>query len=286
MRKGLGVAAAGVLLGAGMARGDVDLSRQPNFVDQQFYQTTGPAETSPEKLGWPYENVTFPSLDGTELNGWLVHSAQGLESAKGTILYSHGNYGAMGIHLHSIGWLRNAGWNVFLYDYRGYGESAGKPERFGIVSDMRAALKFLQQKEEIDSNNLIAAGFSLGGATTITGMGLEGGEGVRLVVSMSGFSSYQKVVLDTAGPSLGALVSDELAPRDFVADIAPTPLLFIHGAEDRLVKVDHSEEMAKLAKGPVEFIKVDDGDHLNPFGSDAKDVMTDILRKLDAAVAK
>ena len=79
------------------------------------------------ELGRPFEDVTFSSSDGVELHGWFFPASA--SSARGSlaILICHGNAGNICHRLEMCEVLLETGAGVFLFDYRGYGRSAGRP---------------------------------------------------------------------------------------------------------------------------------------------------------------
>src|SRR3989338_8464485 len=77
----------------------------------------------PREIGLGYENARFPSSDNVSLHGWFIPK----QGARSTVLFAHGNAGNIGHRLEKIRILHDLGVNVFIFDYRGYGESGGRP---------------------------------------------------------------------------------------------------------------------------------------------------------------
>jgi hypothetical protein len=102
------------------------------YPDHQIYQT-------PEQVGLKFEEINFTSRDGTPLTGWFV-PAKG--KVIGTVIHFHGNAQNMTAHFSFVDWLPPEGFNVFMFDYRGYGRSGGSPQRQGIHEDCVAAIKY------------------------------------------------------------------------------------------------------------------------------------------------
>lgn len=73
----------------------------------------------------------------------------------------------MTAHLSFVSWLPKEGFNLFLFDYRGYGASEGSPERKGIYQDCIAALEYIKSRKDINPNRLLVFGQSLGGANAL-----------------------------------------------------------------------------------------------------------------------
>jgi len=228
--------------------------------DRLFYYPTTTGPYDPKEYGYKHEEVTFPSEDGTKLHGWFLPAiAEG--KAKGTVVFSHGNAGAVSYHLGFITWAIKGGYNVLLYDYRAFGKSEGTLDRKGIVEDVRAAFTYVKKRADVDPKRLISFGHSLGGAKTIAALGEKPIEGVRGIISYAGFSSYQKMAIKFAGNFGAKLVTDDYSPRDYVDKVSPVPILFIHGEDDGVVPIAQARELYRKAKEPKTFIEVKGGNH-------------------------
>jgi fermentation-respiration switch protein FrsA (DUF1100 family) len=231
------------------------------YPDRQVYDT-------PDRHGLHYEAVTFTSRDGTRLSGWFI---QAVGTAKGTVVHFHGNAQNMTAHFGFVSWLPAQGFNLFVFDYRGYGTSAGKPQRRGIFEDCLAALDYVEQRPGIARDRLLVLGQSLGGANAIVALGSTPRPSVRAVAIDSAFASYQGIVRDKIGempllsllrtPLSRLLIGDSLSPEAFVASIAPTPLLIIHGTADAVIPYRHGQRLFELARQPKQFWSLEGGGH-------------------------
>lgn len=238
-------------------------------VGQMFYYPDRTVYDTPASHGLKYEEVGFFSADGTRLSGWFIPVVG--SSAKGTVLHLHGNAENMTSHYDFVSWLPLHGFNLMVFDYRGYGKSGGKPGREGVYQDSRAALNYLRSRKDIDHTRLLLLGQSLGGAQAITVVGNGDRQGVRAVVSDSTFYSYRSIVRDTIGrmpllsffrtPLSQILISDRLSPADAVARIAPIPLLLIHGTRDQVIPFSHAEQLYARAGQPATLRRMEGGDH-------------------------
>ena len=83
------------------------------------------------------ENVFFKTSDGLALHGWFLKA----RDARGTVLVLHGNAENISTHASGVLWLVPEGFNVFIFDYRGYGRSEGRPTVAGVHKDADAALE-------------------------------------------------------------------------------------------------------------------------------------------------
>ena len=114
---------------------------------------------TPESAGIRYEEVAFKAADGVSLSGWWVPGDPGRE----TVLFCHGNAGNISYLLETIRILHSMRLNVFVFDYRGFGASAGRPSEKGTYRDIDAAWRYLVEDRNIAPVDIVVMGRSLGG---------------------------------------------------------------------------------------------------------------------------
>jgi len=247
-----------------------------------FYLPTHDEPATPKTWGFKYEDVNFTSVDGTALHGWFM-PARG-KKAKGTIVFSHGNAGAVGHHLGFTMWLVEGGYNVLMYDYRGFGKSAGSVDRRGMVDDVKAAFTYIRQRKDIDPNRLVSFGHSLGGAKSITALGESPVEGLRAIVIDGTFASY-RAMARTVGGQLGEdLVTDELSPLGFVGRLPAVPFLVVHGTRDEVVPYKQGLSLFENAHEPKTMFTVEEGTHGGSLVRDNGAYRKQMLAWLDASL--
>ena len=121
-------------------------------------------DTTPSDLGVKFEKVALP-IGGGQVTGWWVPSQ---DPHAATLLYSHGNAGNLAANARSIVRLQQSGLNVFIYDYRGYGESTGGPPREKLAyEDAERAWAYLVSERRIAPAAIALYGHSLGGVIAI-----------------------------------------------------------------------------------------------------------------------
>ena len=236
--------------------------------DRMFYYPSKRVWNTPSQFGLPHEEVRFATVDGVELHGWFLPAASVLRdgtrapgAVRGTVLHFHGNAENVSAHLVLIEWLPRHGYNVLMFDYRGYGQSSGCVTRAGTILDGHAAVDYLLTRPDVDGSRLFAYGQSLGGAIAVV-VAAERRE-LRAVVVESGFASYrglasQHVPGASIAPWLGraaagALVSSGYDPIDVIGRIAPRPVLLIAAEHDRICFPEQSEELYAAAGEPKEL---------------------------------
>jgi fermentation-respiration switch protein FrsA (DUF1100 family) len=227
--------------------------------DQLFYEPEATVTHTPKDQGLAFEAVQFKSADGTKLSGWFIPS---ITPAHGTVIHFHGNALNIGEQYLIVSWLAQSGFNVFVFDYRGYGASQGRPSRAGVYADAVAALRYLKTRRDIDQSKIIVFGQSLGGALALRVVGDNHFDGIVGVVEESGFASYRSVAEAHYGFIGNLLVPDDDQPEVAAAKISPIPLLIIHGDHDSVVPYAEAQEIFAAAREPKELWTVAGGEHL------------------------
>lgn len=237
-------------------------------VQAQFYHPTQKLYQKPSNFDLKWEVVNFASKDGTKLKGWFIPAKN---KAKGTVIHFHGNAQNMSSHLSYVAWLPQEGYNVFLFDYRGYGKSEGTPTRKGVHQDGVAALNYIKTRKDIDQNKLFVFGQSLGGAVAVAAVAEANISGIQAVIVDSTFNSYKEIAADKAPPALVAFfVGDEHSPDHTVKKLSPTPLLVIHGTADKVVPYKFGKKLYDAAEQPKTLWIIKGGHHTSALKTQKK----------------
>jgi uncharacterized protein len=238
-----------------------------------FFHPMAQQVFDPATAGIVYEAVDFEATDGTRLHGWFLPSQ--LPDVEGTVLFLYGNAENKSTHIASVYWMPEHGYNVFLFDYRGYGGSGGRPTLSGLHDDIESALRYLISRPEPSTKHIIVFGQSLGGALALTAVSdsawrphIEG------VVVEGAFSGYRAIAREKmAGFWLmrplawpfSLTVSDRYDPVDAAARISPIPLLLVYANEDDIVPVHHGEVLYEAARSPKWLWKIGSIAHITAF---------------------
>jgi len=129
----------------------------PNFGSPGFYDMK-------------FDNVRITAADGVSLHGWFVKAPASVDyTTAPTIMFCHANAGNMGFRLPNVELLvKKLHFNVFIFDYRGYGDSDDVPiTEEGIKLDGFAAAAYLASRTDIDHRKVFYFGRSLGGAVAV-----------------------------------------------------------------------------------------------------------------------
>jgi fermentation-respiration switch protein FrsA (DUF1100 family) len=289
----------------------ITLSFLKGCVNGMFYYPSKDVRGTPESYKLTYEEVSFKSTDGTTLTGWFVPAIGCVTkcsppwselprgTAKGTVIHFHGNAENISNHFAFVSWLPAEGFNVFTFDYRGYGKSEGKPKREGVYQDCMAALEYITKRPDINPDKIVLLGQSLGGANAVAIMNEPCARKVRAIAVDSAFYSYRLIVRDKIRqiPILSILrwplsfliVSNSRSPEYAIDKISPIPILIIHGTKDEVVPYRHGQMLFDSAKEPKEFITVGNGMHTDALGYNTvyqKRLLDFYLKALDSEQAK
>lgn len=197
--------------------------------------------------------IKLSTEDGGKISGiYLPNNA----SARYTILYSHGNAEDIGQLVPMLEEIREMGFNVFAYDYRGYGTSAGTPSEQHVYRDGDAAYTYLVNNLHIPADQIIAMGRSLGGAVAIDLAQKRPLGG--LIIESSFVSAYRLMTRVTLFPF------DKFNNLPKLKQIH-CPVLVVHGRSDEVVPFWHGERLYQEANAPKRFYWVDGAGHNNLF---------------------
>lgn len=235
------------------------------FPDEEHYW-------DPADAGLEYEDVWFEAEDDLTLHGWLLPART--EEPRGTVLFFHGNAQNVSTHVVAVWWLPRQGFNVFIFDYRGFGKSEGRPDFDGVHKDARAAFRTLGTLDEVDPERVVVFGQSLGASVALTATARwEEGPAPVGIAAEAPFDSYRGIAREKLGAfwltwpfqyPLSWPIPDEHAPRDYVADLAPIPLLLITGDQDRTIPPHHAERLLERAGEPRSLWVIEGADHNQP----------------------
>jgi len=222
------------------------------FQDRLLYFPSSKMTGTPEEAGLEFEEVHFRAGDGTALHGWYVPA----RAARATLLFCHGNGGNISHRLESILIFNGLGLNVFIFDYRGYGLSSGRPSEQGTEQDALAAWHWLAKEKQANPEKLIIFGRSLGGAVAA---GLACVRGAAGLVLESSFTSYCDI-----GREHYPWLPVRLIARYRYATLEKVscldmPVLVVHSPDDDLVPFGHGRALYDACAGQKYFLEISGG---------------------------
>ena len=214
-------------------------------------------DATPGDIGLAYEDVHIATSDGERLHGWYVPAA----AARGVLLFFHGNAGNISHRLESIAIFNRLGLDVLIVDYRGYGQSTGKPGEKGTYRDAQAAWAYLLEERGLAPGRTVVFGRSLGGAVGAwLASQLPGDEAPAAVIVESSFSSGADMArrLYPIYPAR-LLTRLEYPVVEYVARLR-SPVLVVHSRDDEIIPFSMGRAIYEAAPAPKSFLELR-GDH-------------------------
>jgi fermentation-respiration switch protein FrsA (DUF1100 family) len=206
-------------------------------------------ETVPTDWGLTYKDVYFETEDHTRLHGWFFP----LEGNAPVIVFCHGNAGNISHRLENIRFLLEQQLQVFIFDYRGYGKSGGRPSEKGLYQDGLAAYDFLLSQEHIEPQGIVLFGRSLGAAVAFE-IALR--REVRSLIIESAFTSTKEMAKTMfLFKPLSYFMPFHYNNLEKVSHVS-VPKLIIHGRDDEIVPFSMGEELYHTAPEPKYFFPI------------------------------
>ena len=208
---------------------------------------------TPSDRGMDYEDIYFRTSDGLKLHGWLVPGNKDV-----TLLWFHGNAGNISHRVENLGLLQQSlNANIFLFDYRGYGRSQGKPSEKGTYLDGEAAFSYLVSRSDIERDKIVAFGRSLGAAVAVY---LASKERFWGVILESAFTSVKDMARKAFPLVPGFLIRTKYDSLSRIKSIE-VPILFIHGDSDDVVPIELGRRLCQEANEPKKFYTIPGAGH-------------------------
>jgi len=205
----------------------------------------------PGGAGLDYEEVWLRS-GGKRIHGWFIPA----EAPRATVLFFHGNAGNISHRMDSIKLFHDLRLSVFIFDYRGYGRSEGKPGERATYHDARAAWDYLVEERGVRPDQIVLFGRSLGGA---------------LAIELATVTDPMALIVEscfTSAADMGARVYPWLPIRlvrrirynslNRVGEI-DAPKLFVHSIDDEVVPFGMGKRLYGRAQPPKQFLKIRGG---------------------------
>jgi fermentation-respiration switch protein FrsA (DUF1100 family) len=171
-----------------------------------------------------------------------------------TILYAHGNAEDLGEIEFRLQKLHQQGFAIFAYDYPGYGTSSGKPTENNVYLAIHTAYDYLTKTLNIPAHQIIVYGRSVGGGSALE---LAANNPVAGIILESTFTTPFRVVIPF--PIFPFEKFDNVKKIKNIN----APILMIHGQQDSVIPIEHSQKLFELAPTPKLYFWVKDANHNN-----------------------
>ncbi|HAL56444.1 MAG TPA: peptidase [Bacteroidetes bacterium] len=192
--------------------------------------------------------------DGVRLHAWFAPA----ESARATLVISHGNAGNISHRSDIMVRLQRTGFHVLMYDYRGYGKSEGSPGEEGVYKDGRAAFDYAVSLPGVDPKRIVLWGTSLGGAVAVD---VATQRPAAALILESTFTSAREMAR-ILYPILPAqfLIRSKFNSIDKIRRLT-IPILVMHGDQDSIIPFKLGKKLFDAAPAPKEFYEIIGADH-------------------------
>lgn len=193
------------------------------------------------------------------------------------------------------------GFITCIFNFRGTGESEGNLDLLGWTRDLEAIISHISQLKGVDTSRLSLMGFS-GGAATAAYVAAQDRRISALVTCASpaefsqftteeGVREFLKQCRDVGSikdkdfpPSIEEWVEHfhQVSPINFIQNVAPRPLLIIHGEKDELIDPSHARMLFEKAEEPKELAMIPNGEHRLRINEEAMSKALDWLKKVNS----
>ncbi len=234
---------------------------------------------TPGQLGLSYEEVFFRTEDGLTLHSWYVPGP-----GEVTWLWFHGNGGNISHRLDEVALFHHRlGVNQFVFDYRGYGRSEGKPTERGTYRDARAALAYLKGRGDVDPGKIVYFGRSLGTAVAVELATADEPLGLVLVAPFTSVSNMARIAFPWA--PFHRLIRGRYDSLERISRVK-APVLILHGDADQTIPVAEGKRLFDAATGPKQFRLLPGAGHNDTYVAGGRvywDAMEDFLQSVSGS---
>lgn len=255
-----------------------------------------PVTVLPGHVGLPCEPVEFQATDGVDLSGWKIAS----DSRRPWIILCHGLGANRADLLDLASGLFQAGYNLFLFDFRAHGTSQGRATSFGWQEqrDVEGALAFLGSQPDVADRPYGILGVSMGGVVAILVAAHD--ERLAAVVADSPYDTLPNSIArhlhlmhrlpkqpfllfaESAYALRFGVWPSAVSPADAIGHISPRPVLLLHGDFDVRVPPADVQRLLERAQEPKELVVIQGAGHLQTFAADPGRYLARVTQFFDA----
>ena len=195
----------------------------------------------------------FKTESGRKINAWLLKSKT--EFPKVSIFALHGNSGNLKSQYRRFIELTNHGFQIFIFDYPGFGYSEGKSTRENAVEESFSVFDYFNNLDEIKNKPKVIYGQSIGGNFSIP-VATRNQDDIEGLILEGTFISFNDIA-NRKVPFLGGLMIKENDDNRLNLKNFKKPVLIIHSKEDKLIPLEMGKQLYENANEPKEFFEID-----------------------------
>lgn len=224
------------------------------FAESQIFFPDRFLVCTPAEAVLEYDDVWFTTSDGIRLHGWMVPA----EPSIGLLLFCHGNAGNVSHRVDNIRRLHDIGLSVFIFDYRGYGQSHGRISEEGFYLDAEAAYEIARLRVEKTGEKLVIFGRSLGGIAAVHLGSRYSASGIILESTFTHMGAMAKEHFPLPVPE--TLLRHKLNALAKMPQVK-APVLFFHGNRDDIVPIRLGKALFEATVAPKEWVTIPGAGH-------------------------
>ena len=234
-----------------------------------------------------WRDVAIESRFGYPLKGTFIPNPQATEK---TLIFLHGFTETRAVGLYYTNVYLNAGFNLLLVDSRAHGESGGNSVTWGVYEkyDVDQWVDWVRQR--FPSGLIGVHGLSMGAATALLHAEMnESTKRVAFYIADSPYSDFETVLTMQIKQRLhlpgnipprfllpyanivayfnSRFTFYEASPIRAVSNVT-TPILYIHGEEDKIIPANMSQELYNATKGPRQINTFPRAEHVSSIFND------------------
>lgn len=214
-------------------------------------ERVAPAEVGLEAV----EEVALTTASNIELTSWFARPQAG----RPTVLFFHGNAGAVNHRAYRFRDLMAQGYGVFVLGYPGYGGNAGEPSEPGFHEAAQLAYDYLRTSG-VNSQDIVIYGESIGSGVAVQLAAKVDARGLVLEAPMSSATDVARVHYPLLVASF--FLRDSFESVDHIGRI-DMPLLVIHGEQDKIIPLPLGQKLVEHAAEPKKLVVIEGAGHNN-----------------------
>lgn len=221
------------------------------FPEKRIYLT-------PKDFGYSFEDIYYTTVDGVKINAWFLPAGDDAP----VIIFCHGNAGNISHRVQNSVLLVQRGISVFIFDYRGFGNSGGKITEEGLYLDALGAYDYLTGEMKVPVSRIVPFGRSMGGPVAVH---LAAKHDFPCLILESTFTSLKDMVRSIYPKAgLDKLLTMKFNSEEKIKGVK-SPVLFIHGDADDIVAYELGRGLFEAANEPKRFYTIKGAMHNDTF---------------------